>query len=102
MKQIEINEFKLIYNGFLNIEFEYKGEKISDVVDLDFIKLFQILKNENINAMSLNEELYEINAKNTTLLLPIIEDEDNQSISFVTSENLDYFDSGFLACEIKK
>jgi len=103
---IEINKFKLSYDGMFYAEFEYLKEKYRKVLFLTPPMIFVILRNEGFEKVESIQSLdfYKgVDFSKTTLLFEVF-DEENGKISFLTSEEAEHYqDSGYylINCNIK-
>jgi hypothetical protein len=104
---IEINKFKLSYDGMFYAEFEYLKEKYRKVLFLTPPMLFVILRNEGFekadSIQSLDFYSKGVDFLKTTLLFEVF-DLENGKIGFLTSEEAEpYQDSGYylIHCKIK-
>lgn len=102
---IEINEFKLSYDGLFLLEFEYAKEKYYLKPYLSPEKFLKIIQNEGFNDSIQSLDFYSDGVKitKTTLLFEVF-NTDNNKISFLTSEKAEHYqDSGLLLidCKIK-
>lgn len=106
-KIIEVNNFKLSYDGLFYAEFEYAKNKYTQKIYLTPQMFFKILHNEGLDKIDFIQSLdfYSKGVEffKTTLLFRVF-NEENEKISFLTSEEADhYHDFGFslVHCEIK-
>lgn len=104
---IEVNKFKLSYDGMFHAEFEFLKEKYRKVLFLTPQMLFRILRNEGFekpdSIQSLDFCFKGVDFFKTTLLFEVF-DEENGKISFLTSEEAEHYqDSGYylIHCKIK-
>ena len=105
-KTIEINDFRLYYDGLYKIKFEYQNETYKFYIYLSPDMLYKIITNEKIENELLQEIDYTSNFEHhftkTTLVFETFDEEHN---SLITSERADYLqDKGIylIHCEIKK
>jgi hypothetical protein len=104
---IEIRESILMYDGCFAVEIEYNGNKFSMPIYLRPAALFQILENEGLDSFEKIEavDFYSDGLKisKTSLLFEVFDGE-NESISFLTSEEAEhyqYHDIRLVFCDIK-
>ena len=103
---MEVNKFKLSYNGFFILDFEYANEKYSIKPYLTPEMLLKIIKNEGFKDLtrSLDFSSEGVCFTKTTLLFEVF-DGDNNEISFLTSEEAEviYLEFGIslINCKIK-
>lgn len=103
---LEINYFKLLYDGIFSIEFENRNVKYRIKLYLTPQMLFKIMHNEflkEIDSIQLLDFYSEgVNFTKTILVLEVFDKEDGK-ISFLTSEEAEQYQPGYYLChcEIK-
>jgi len=104
---IEINQFKIYYDGIFLVQFEFRNRKYRKEIYIAPAMLLKLLQNEGLVRID-NVKLLDFCSKGvdfskTTILFDVF-DNDNGEIGFLTSEEAElYQDSGqyLIHCEIK-
>jgi hypothetical protein len=112
-RTIEINQFKLLYDGLFKIEFEYNEKKCRECLYLTPSMLLKTLKNEGLEDADAIQKFHlfsddliveGINFSKTTLLFRVFDEEDDE-ISFLTSQRAEHYQNVglyLIDCEIKE
>ncbi|HUH73204.1 MAG TPA: hypothetical protein VLZ75_02240 [Chitinophagales bacterium] len=101
-KMLEVNPYKLTYDGLYKLFFEYEGKEIGLYIYLAPDLLLKILVKEGIKELE-EFEFYDLEFSKSTLLLKIYIEGDK--LSFRTSEYDNYemlFNLNLIHCEIKE
>jgi len=102
---IEVSKFKLFYDGFFKVRFEYNDKNHDVRPYLTPEMLLKIIHNEEFEVPFQSLDFYSkgVSFSKTTLLFEVFDNDDNK-IGFLTSEETDHHQElgfYFIYCEIK-